>query len=187
MLVGKQRKETAMRTSTSKLLIAALIFSLASPLILAKDKKGAELHSVRLYLPDEELSHRLGDDAGPLGNYIKALVQVAKDYLEKSPQPGAKGMLIAVGIKPGKRSRAWCEAVEGKIPPAVLSDLEKTLAEAPTIDVKDAPMAFAIELQLGAAKVKEFPVFPKTWSEASNKSSEPLIIPDQLFKVIWPD
>ena len=48
-------------------------------------------------------------------------------------------------------------------------------------------MAFAIELQLGAAKVKEFPVFPKTWSEASNKSSQPLMIPDELFKVIWPD
>jgi hypothetical protein len=175
-----------MRTSTSKLLIAALVFSLASPLILAKDKKGADLHSVRLYLPDEEMRRRLGDDAQPLAKYIQALVQMAKDYLKKSPQPNAKGMLIAVGIKPGKRSRAWCEAVEGRIPPAVLSDLEKTLAEAPTIDVKDAPMAFAIELQLGAAKVKEYPAFPKAWSEAS-KSSEPLMIPDELFKVIWPD
>ena len=101
-----------MRTGISKLLIAAIVLSLASPLTLAKDKKGAELHAVRLYLPDEELRHRLGDDAQPLGDYIKALVQVAKDYLERSPQPDAKGMLIAVGIKPGKRSRAWCEAVE---------------------------------------------------------------------------
>src|SRR5262245_64762654 len=114
-----------MQTSTTKLLIAAFVFSLASPLILAKDKKATELHSVRLYLPDEEMRRRLGD-ARALGNYIKALVEVAKDYLERSPQPDAKGMLIAVGIKPEKRSRVGWDLGEGEIAPAVLSDVQET-------------------------------------------------------------
>jgi hypothetical protein len=73
--------------------------------------------------------------------------------------------------------------VEEKIPPTDLSGLEKV----PAIDVKEGPVAFAIELRLGTAKVKQFPVFPKAWSDVSKSSGKPLKIPDDLFKVIWPD
>jgi len=59
---------------------------------------------VRLYLPDSELHRRLGDDATPLADYIKVLVSTTTEFWKKSAEPEAKGLLIAVGIKPGKRS-----------------------------------------------------------------------------------
>jgi hypothetical protein len=140
-----------------------------------------------LYLPDSELHRRLGDDATPLADYIKVLVSTTTEFLKKSAEPEAKGLLIAVGIKPGKRSRIWCDAVNGKIPPGTLAELEKVLSEVPAIDVREGPMAFAIEIRLGTRAVKEFPMFPAAWSEAIKKSGDQFTIPDGLFKIIWPD
>lgn len=176
-----------MRATISRLLVGIFVLSLVPPPIEAARQNGVELNSVRLYLPDDELRRRLGDDATPLADYIQALVQATREHFAKSPEPQAKGLLIAVGVKFGKRSRAWCEAVEGKIPPTDLSGLEKALEKVPAIDVKEGPLAFAIELRLGAAKVKQFPVFPMAWSGVSKSSGKPLMIPDDLFKVIWPD
>lgn len=176
-----------MRATVSRLLIALFIFSLVPLPIEAARKNGAELNSVRLYLPDNELRRRLGDDVTPLANYIQALVQATKEHFAKSPEPQAKGLLIAVGVKLGKRSRAWCEPVEGKMPATDLSELETALEKVPSINVKEGPIAFAIEIRLGAAEVKQFPVFPTAWSDASKSPSKPLMIPDDLFKVIWPD
>jgi hypothetical protein len=70
----------------------------------------------------------------------------------------------------------------------VLSKLEKRLAKVPAIDVKE-PIALAVELNLWGHKPETFPVIPKAWSQAAkeSKETEPLRVPDELFKVIWPD
>jgi len=174
-----------MQRNVARLLIIAFFLGFCSPCIWGRT--AVELSSVRLYLPDSELHRRLGDDATPLADYIKVLVSTTTEFWKKSAEPEAKGLLIAVGIKPGKRSRIWCDAVNGKIPPGTLAELEKVLSEVPAIDVREGPMAFAIEIRLGTRAVKEFPMFPAAWSEAIKKSGDQFTIPDGLFKIIWPD
>jgi hypothetical protein len=36
-------------------------------------------------------------------------------------------------------------------------------------------------------KVKEFPIYPAAWKKALDESGKFLIVPDGLFKIIWPD
>jgi hypothetical protein len=52
---------------------------------------------------------------------------------------------------------------------------------------KNGPIAFALELGLRGEMPEEFPVMPQSWTDAAKASKEPLLVPDGLFKVIWPD
>jgi hypothetical protein len=155
--------------------------------VQAQEKKVVELNSIRLYLPDKALRQRLGDDASPLADYIKALQKEAAAFWEKGEQPMAKGLLIAVGVKPGNKARVWCDAVDGEIPAETLTKLEEKLGGVPAVAVKEGPIAFAIEIKLWGQTPAKFPELPKAWSEAAKKSKEPLMVPDGLFKVIWAD
>jgi hypothetical protein len=153
----------------------------------AQEKKAIEVSRIRLYLPDAPLRQRIGKDVTPLADYVKSLEKEITSFWEETEQPKAKGLLVAVGIKPGKKSRLWCDAIEGEIPAEMLSKLEKKLAEVPTIAVKEAPIAFALEVRLWGQKPDKFPEIPKAWVDAAKKSKVPLMIPDELFKVVWPE
>jgi len=166
--------------------IACLIACLAAP-TQGQEKKMIDVNSIRLYLPDAALRERLGDDVSPLAKYIKALEKETATFWEKSEQPKAKGLLIAIGVKPGNKARVWCEAVDGEVPAEILAKLEKKLGEVSAVRVKQAPVAFAIEIKLWGQKPERFPEMPKAWAEAAKKSKAPLLVPDGLFKVIWPD
>ena len=107
-------------------------------------------------------------------------------FWNKTEKPKAKGV-VAVGVKPGKKARVWCEAVDGDIPPETLTELDKKLGDVPPVAVKQGPIAFAVEIKLSGQKPEKFPEMPEAWSEAAKKSKEPLMIPDGLFKVVWPD
>src|SRR5262245_40593545 len=82
----------------------------------AEEKPATFLNSVLLYLPDDALRQRLGDDVSPLALYIKSLQKETATFLEKVGRPKAKGLLVAVGVKPGRMARVWCDAVDGEIP-----------------------------------------------------------------------
>lgn len=167
--------------------LATGVLNLRQLVVPEKEQKDFEHNQLRLYVPIPELPKRVGEDVEPLANYIKALDEPIQKWLEKE-KPQAKGLLIAIGIKAGKKSRAWCQSVEGDIPAEVLSRLETELGKVPTIDLKNRPMAFGMEIKLRGQKVEKFPEFPTTWIEASKKSKGMLVVPpDELFKVIWPD
>ena len=53
--------------------------------------------------------------------------------------------------------------------------------------VKEGPIAFAVEIRLWGQRLGRFPEMPKAWVEAAKKSKEPLMVPDGLFKVVWPE
>src|SRR5207244_1633853 len=91
----------------------------------AQETKVVDLNSIRLYLPDDALKQRLGDDASPLADYIKSLQKETAAFWDKAEKPKAKGLFVAVGVKPGKKARVWCEAVDGEIPAETLTKLEK--------------------------------------------------------------
>jgi hypothetical protein len=150
--------------------------------------KVAALTKLRLYVPGPDLPRRLGDDVKPLVAYIKSLEQAVAKALEQEELPDAKGLLIAVGIKPGKVARAWCQSVGGEVPEDVLRRLEKHLAQVETIAVKGGAFAFAMEVSLRGRSVDSFPEFPSAWSDAARRSGAIRIAPpDDLFKIIWPD
>jgi tetratricopeptide (TPR) repeat protein len=142
---------------------------------------------IMLYVPTPELPKRLGEDVEPLGDYINALdVPIRKWIAAEKPQ--AQGLLVAVGIKKGKKSRAWCQAVEGEIPADALQRLEQELAKVPTIELSNEPVAFALQIVFPEKQVEKFPDFPQVWIDAMKNSQEKVIVPpDGLFKIIWPD
>ena len=152
----------------------------------AQEKSVVDLNLVRLYLPDEVMRERVGD-ATPLAAYVKALQKEAAAFWEKAPQPEAKGLLVAVGVKPGRKARVWCDPVDGAIPVATLVSLERKLREVPAPAIKGGPIAFTLELKLWGQRPERFPELPKAWAEAAKKAKEPLMIPDALFKVVWPE
>jgi hypothetical protein len=152
------------------------------------ESKVVQLNQLRLYVPNAELVKRIGADVNPLVNYIKAIEKATAKSLEGEELPKAKGLLIAVGIKPGKKVRVWCQNVEGEIPAQVLQKLEKELAKVETITVTNGAMAFGMEVKVRGSEVGMFPEFPAVWMEAARKSEKTrLVPPDDLFKLIWPD
>jgi hypothetical protein len=154
----------------------------------ADEATGVELHQLRLYVPTSEMPKRVGDDVKPLVNYIRALQKSAEECLASVKPAAAKGLLIAVGIKPGKKARVWCEGVEGEMPAAVLRKLEQELGKVEAVPVKNGPVAFGMEVKLREQAVQRFPEFPAAWVEAARRSKTRVLVPpDELFKVIWPD
>jgi tetratricopeptide (TPR) repeat protein len=167
--------------------LATGVLSLRQLVAPEEEKRAFKHNRLRLYVPTPELPKRIGEDVEPLANYIKALDEPIQQWLEKE-KPKANGLLIAVGIKAGKKSRAWCQAVEGDVPAAALQRLEKELGKVATIDLKKGPVAFGLEVVIGGRKVEKFPAFPAVWLEALKKSKVEVIVPpDELFKLIWPD
>ena len=146
-----------------------------------------ELNSIRLYLPDAKLRERIGEDVAPLADYTKALQAELTALSAKSPPTTAKGLFVTVGVKPGKRAKVWCEAVEGDIPADTLATMEKKLGEVPCLEVDHGPIAFALEIRLGGQKPDKFPVMPKAFAEAAERAGNGLLVPERVFKVIWPD
>jgi hypothetical protein len=152
----------------------------------AQEKKMSELNGVRLFLTDAKLKQRIGDPT-PFADYITALEKATTAFWATSEKPKAKGLLIVVGVKPDKKVKVWCEAVDGDIPEDTLTKLETKLSEVTPVAVKQGPIAFALDMKLAGQKPEKFPEMPKKWAAGAEKSKEPLLIPDGLFKVIWPD
>jgi hypothetical protein len=166
--------------------VAGLAF--ASPGVRADEPKVADLNQLRLYVPIPELTNRVGKDVKPLADYIKALERATVKFLERAEKPKAKGLLIAVGIKAGRKSKVWCQAVEGDAPAELLQTLEKELAKVEAVALERPPMAFAMEVNLWGRRPKQYPAFPDAWLEAAKKTKSKLLVPpDDLFKSIWPD
>lgn len=142
---------------------------------------------VRLYLPDDILSQRLGGDASILADYIAMLEKAAAAFWAEFAEPKAKGLFVAVGVCGYNKTKVWCEAVGGEIPGELLANLEKVLGEVPAFAAPEGPIAFAIEAGLWHQTADEYPALPHAWVVACTGSDDPLMIPDELFKVIWPE
>ena len=153
-----------------------------------EESKPAELDSLILYVPTPDLPARLGSDVEPLTAYLKSLEKVIVKTFESGAKPSAKGLLVAVGIKGGKKARVWCEAVEGECPAKLLRKLETVLAAEPSIAVRKPPVAFGMKMRLWGRKPQKFPEFPEVWVTAAKETETKLLIPpDDLFEHIWPD
>jgi hypothetical protein len=142
--------------------------------------------TVRLFQPNPILVARIGDSAAPLAEYIKALDARNTTFWKSAVSARPKGLLIAVGVKPGKVARVWCEPVEGTVPKDTLARLEEALASVPPLEVKGGPLAFALEVTLAEPGPRAFPELPLAWQKVSTEARSPLLVPDGIFAVLWP-
>ena len=101
---------------------------------------------------------------------------------------GSMGVLIVVGKRPGKRTRLWCDQVDGDIPPDVWQVFVELFEGAgqdvlPTVS---GPVACALECLLGSGPSADFPIGPNAWHQAARSAGRDLSIPDDLFEVVFP-
>ena len=151
------------------------------------DDNVINVNSVRLYLPDEALVSRVGADVQPLADYIQAIQGQTNQYWATHSAGDAKGLLIAIGVKPNGDARACCDALDGDIDDKTLRAFEDQLASVKPLSVKNGPVAFAIEIALGGDSTITFPEMPTEWASAAKNADKPLMVPDELFAEIWPN
>jgi hypothetical protein len=100
----------------------------------------------------------------------------------------ARGLLVAVGIKEGRRAKVWCQPVEGTMPAPLLRTLERELAEVEPPALKKGPAGFGLKFGLNGKLPSAFPEAPDRWTDAAQSTRSKVIIPpDDLFKILWPD
>jgi hypothetical protein len=144
---------------------------------------------IRLYQPDEVLEARLTEGVDGLAAYLQTLRWVTMSYFgQLGGDFGSMGVLVVVGVRPGRRVKFWCDQVEGKIPTDVWDVFVKLLEGAgdevrPTVT---RPVAFAIAFLLGDGPPGDFPNAPSAWHHAAT-GHDSLQVPDELFEIVFPD
>ena len=141
-----------------------------------------------LYVPTTIAGERLGTDPRPVADYVNALGKRLRAILSEADTGSARGLLVAVGIKTNNRSKVWCQAIEGELPPALLKTIERELGEVPAVDLKVGPAGFGLKFGLNGQTPSKWPEVPERWNDAAQSSrSKKIIPPDDVFKILWPD
>jgi hypothetical protein len=145
---------------------------------------------IRLYQPEHKLNERTPDGIEEVAAYMQALELAGEQYLSRLGRDfGSMGILVAAGVKPGGRTRVWCDQVGGEIPADVWQELVKALESAGQ-DIRPSVagrVAFALEWSLGAGPATGFPMGPSAWVEAARSADRSLSVPDELFDAVFPD
>lgn len=141
--------------------------------------------SVSMFQSQEEMKARLGDLT--ISEYAQKFEKAIQEALAGADLGDACGLMVAVGLKPGKLRVVWCEAVEGSLPQATLDGLYAAFGVIPSIEVKDGPVAFIIKGALKDKKVEAFPDFPSAWTKTLEAAGQKFTTLDGLFKLIWKD
>lgn len=142
--------------------------------------------AVRLYLPADAFASRVGNDAQAMANYVKSIQAQTIQFWSTHEHGEVKGLLVALGVKPNGDTRAWCNTVDGSIDDKVLRALEEQLSSIKPPKVKDGPIAFGVEFTFENSSSITFPKISSQWVTAANNANKPLMIPDELFREIWP-
>ena len=141
-----------------------------------------------MYLPEAEVAARFGGDPRPREEYVAALKARLGALMEGSEPPSAKGLLVAVGLKAGRRAWVWCQAFDGEVPAPLLRTIEAELAEVPAPELARGPAGLALEVALFGRSPSGFPEAPDRWRDAAASGrSKRVVPPDDLFRLIWPD
>jgi hypothetical protein len=144
--------------------------------------------TVVLYLPDRALRER-GPPPEALADYIKSLEARANAVL--AALPGGRGVsgAVVVGLKPPARSRIWVMAGE-KSREAELTAALKAPLESVSPPAVQGFNAFALNFDAWGGGSALFPSssppvpVPEEWRRALPHGG---ILPDAVFRAIWPD
>jgi hypothetical protein len=183
---GKARAGGIMRIQ-SLFVLALLLLSRIGVAAPVTEAKVIEIRSVHVYVPNALIPDRFKGPGREVGEYFNTLGRKADEILEKAVRPKAKGIFIGIGIRSKSEVRIWCEAVEGDAPAALLRQLERELAKVPAVDLKRAPVALGMAINLHGQKPASFPEFPSAWVRAAKENDiNQIVPPDYIFETIWP-
>lgn len=142
--------------------------------------------SIGFIQSQSELNARLGDTS-VLKDYVKVFASAVQSALAGADRGDARGLLIAVGLRPGKKIKVWTEAFEGTLPEATLKKLDETLARVLAIDVAGGPVAFVIKGSLWDRKAERYPGSPAVWNMVKDAAGKPATSLEEIFAIIWPE
>ncbi len=176
-----------MKTILAAALLAAAVFPASAGADGPAKHKNLPLTPVgmQIYQSQSDLRSRIGNNMQPLASYTAALIQQLYKLWPKTSPTSAKGLLIAVGVKPGRRSRFWVDAVEGSLPSEIIIRLQAGLERVKPLAVHNGPIAFALSFEISGQKVAHFPKIPAAWAAASEHLHKNYKFPDDLFNLIW--
>ena len=146
--------------------------------------------AIRLYQTDDVLKERLTAGVSGVAAYCKFLEQTGSEYFRRLRRDfGSLGILIVVGIKPIRKTKLWCDVIDGELPDDVWNSFVGLLEDTGS-ELRPAvrgPFAFALECALGAGPSIEFPAAPTAWQAPTERHRAPLAVPDELFELVFPD
>ncbi|HJX98001.1 MAG TPA: hypothetical protein VJ281_03930 [Chthoniobacterales bacterium] len=151
--------------------------------------RGFSWDSMVLYQPDEDLRVRIEPQG--LADYCKQLEKVCTNHFASETTP--ERLDIVVGLKPGRKVRVWFVSSRRSSEAPSLIALKKKLEAVPAYSVRNGPVAFALRCSIAGgspepkAKGDFQPPMPKEWRDAAVKAKRDLLVPDGMFKQIWPD
>lgn len=148
------------------------------------------LSSIALYQPDSVLQQRL-DGVAALASYLKTLIKQADSYWASLSGDQAQSGEIVVAIRPGGRARFWCEFSSGTVSEAQITELIGRLSKVEAPVVHGGPVAAVLHLSVwGGSPANQEAArqlyVPKEWRAAIQKSAAPVVMPDGVLDVVWP-
>jgi hypothetical protein len=172
------------------LILLSLAATLSTPAMGTSTRGGFMLTSVALYQPDPVLRERMGADATPLSNYIKALQAEASAIFSNAERGDGLSGSIVVAVKPGGQSRVWLVLGQNKLDPALREALIARLQRVQPVVAVSGPIAFALNFNAWGAgtpilqPAEHIPI-PEEW-KAAMKGQPAGVMPDAPLEVLWP-
>ena len=165
------------------LVTAGALAGLSATNATAADSHAFAITSIVLYLPEQAVEAR-GPSKEGFEKFIGALVARANALMSGAPRPGMPAALV-VGLKPPARSRVWLVAND-KPREAELTTLLKAPLEAILAPPVTGFNAFALNFNAWGGNGPNsmgYPI-PDEWKHALVHGG---MLPDDAFKIIWPD
>ena len=90
-------------------------------------------------------------------------------------------------VKPGRRVRTW---VSGLVQPLLIQDRDRLIRDLGAVAVPEIKRTIVIGIVFPAVdqRVNAFDLpMPPDWVAAKARAAKPLVFPEELFAIIWPD
>ena len=163
----------------------ALILLAAHALVAAEGFKTA---GIVLYQPDEVLRERFAS-ADVLAEYFKKVEAATEEHFKQHSKPANLDLVIA--IKPEYRVKCWLRYTDASLDKE-LTALRKKIEAIKPLKITGGPFAFVVQGQLAggvknASNDGNRPPIPDEWKAVAEKAKEPLRLPDDFLKLLWPD
>jgi len=141
--------------------------------------------------PDSDLRPRL-PSIKELAEYAKQIEATAIKSFQAAADLKPTSGAIVVAIRPGRKAKAWLMSSEYDFPQTVSKDFQAQFGTLRPARVNLGPVAFALLFTInGGGKPLVSPgsmmPMPQEWQEASKNATRPLLVPDDILAVIWPD
>lgn len=170
-------------TLLASVAIAVLLASCASPQN-SPDAPTFAGGRVRLLQPDSVVATRVNPDT--FASYLKAVRAEADEYWRSLPGQKARAPFVYVAIKPGMKSRIWCDLPLAPEDDSRATGLERRLSKIPAPSVQGGLVIVAITPVTPDAPADGMSVvLPRSWSKALAGKKATTV--EEMVALVWKD